>query len=115
MLHQCTAVPGCPELVGRHRPCPIHAEQRRQAKARRDAGYHTPGHKAFRAAVLRRDPICVLCALEAATTADHYPRSRAELVEAGEDPDDPRRGRGLCHRCHMKETARRQPGGWNRR
>ncbi|MER7155437.1 holin, partial [Streptomyces lydicus] len=45
--------------------------------------------------------------------ADHYPLSRRELVARGDDPDDPRHGRGLCGPCHSSETAQHQPGGWN--
>jgi len=64
-------------------------------------------------AVLDRDPICVLCRLAASTVADHYPRSRRELIAAGDDPNDPACGRGLCKRCHDRSTAREQPGGWH--
>ncbi|WP_433406947.1 hypothetical protein [Streptomyces sp. CA-146814] len=46
--------------------------------------------------------------------ADHWPLSKRELVARGLDEHDPRRGRGLCHSCHSSETARHQPGGWNR-
>ncbi|MFD9064197.1 HNH endonuclease [Kitasatospora purpeofusca] len=72
-----------------------------------------PRHRArFRAAVLRRDPRCVLCRKALATEADHYPLSRRTLVERGLDPDDPQHGRGLCKPCHSRETAEHQPGGW---
>lgn len=69
--------------------------------------------------MLARDPNCVLCLqadrTEPATVADHYPRSRRELVERGLDPDDPQHGRGLCSSCHGRATAQHQPGGWNAR
>ncbi|AHH98316.1 hypothetical protein KALB_4954 [Kutzneria albida DSM 43870] len=42
--------------------------------------------------------------------ADHYPKSRRELVAAGADPNDPQHGRGLCVACHNAQTARLQPG-----
>jgi 5-methylcytosine-specific restriction protein A len=49
-----------------------------------------------------------------ATEAAHYPESRKELLARGVlDPDDPRLMRGMCHRCHSRETAREQPGGFN--
>lgn len=92
--------------------CRAAADKARNAEPR---GYSTTGHQTFRAGVLARDPICKLCGVRWATEADHYPMSRRELVDAGLDPDDSKHGRGLCHRCHSKETALNQPGGWNRR
>jgi len=74
--------------------------------------YSTTGHRAFRTQVLARDPICVLCRKARATEADHYPTDRRELVRQGLNPNDPKRGRGLCHRCHSRATAEHQPGGW---
>lgn len=63
-----------------------------------------------------RDPICVVCGVAFATVADHWPTSRRELVEQGvANPDAPHRLRALCASCHGSETAREQPGGWNRR
>lgn len=86
-------------------------------RARRPSGnpYATPGHRAFRSAVLTRDPICVLCRVARSTVADHYPIERVDLVEQGLDPNDPKRGRGLCKLCHDRSTARRKPAGWNER
>ena len=105
-------VPGCPTIS--HTPrCPEHtkaADKARGSAAQR--GYKGPRHRRFRRLVLKRDPICVLCG-DIATVADHYPTSRRDLEAAGLDPDDPTRGRGLCHRCHSIETARHQPGGWH--
>jgi hypothetical protein len=47
---------------------------------------------------------------------DHHPRSRRELIAAGvADPDADEYLRPLCAPCHNPETARNQPGGWNRR
>ena len=91
-------------------------EHRRAAdKARRPDGnpYGTAAHRRFRAAVLRRDPVCVLCGLALATVADHWPLSRKELEERGMDPNDPAYGRGLDKQCHDRSTAQLQPGGWN--
>ena len=106
-------IPGCPTLYeGTEGRCPTH---RREARAARvdNRVYSTRGHRAFREAVLLRDPICVLCARSLATVADHHPISRRDLVEFGMNPNDPSAGRGLCHRCHSIETAQHQPGGWN--
>lgn len=112
------ATPGCPEVVsaGTIR-CPT-CEQASAAvyRARRDPvtnrHYKSRGHARFRRLVLDRDPVCVLCDVAVATDADHYPRSLREILDAGDDPNDPANGRGLCHSCHSKETARLQPGGW---
>lgn len=76
-------------------------------------GYGSRGHARFRDAVLQRDPICVICHLAQTTEADHYPRGRDELVRLNLNPNDPNNGRGLCHDCHSRETARHQPGGWH--
>ena len=107
--------PRCPQLTtgGRCADCRRRADVARGTPTER--GYNSAGHRRFRTAVLDRDPICVLCELAAATVADHWPRSRRELIVAGRDPDDPRAGRGLCKRCHDRETAVNQPGGWNAR
>jgi len=119
-LRPC-ATPGCPGLVptGTTR-CQL-CETAKQAdyRSRRDpttnAHYKSRGHARFRRLVLARDPVCVLCHDAIATDADHWPRSLRELLAAGENPNDPAHGRGLCHPCHAKETARLQPGGWNKR
>lgn len=109
----CNAA-GCttkiPQGQGKCGPCRAQADA-----ARRPHGnpYSTAGHLAFRAAVLHRDPICVLCDIRVATVADHYPEERAQLVEMGLDPNDPERGRGLCKQCHDEHTAKTSPGGWN--
>lgn len=64
--------------------------------------------------MLDRDPICVVCHLAAANVADHFPLGRDELLaRAVRDPDAPEHMRGICRRCHSRETAKRQPGGWN--
>jgi 5-methylcytosine-specific restriction protein A len=108
--------PGCPTIYPTSEGTRC-AEHRRAAdRARgtaRDRGYTTPGHQAFRTAVLHRDPICVLCRRAFSTVADHYPRSRKELIELGLNPNDPHAGRGLCKPCHDTSTAEHQPGGWH--
>lgn len=124
----CTGCPvhlgqPCPEIVpsgtSRCEQCTSQAEAKRGTARQRGYG---KGHQAFRRGVLARDPYCVCddvshghrarC-LAVATVADHWPRSRRELVAAGENPNDPKRGRGLCKRCHDKSTAELQPAGWN--
>lgn len=114
-LKPCST-PGCPELVprgtSRCKACAAAADLARGTAAQR--GYKGRGHARFRRAVLRRDPVCVLCGMAVATVADHYPLSRRELAaDPAADPDDPKHGRGLCPRCHSRETARHQPGGWD--
>jgi 5-methylcytosine-specific restriction protein A len=85
---------------------------RKADRLRGSRGYQTAGHRRFRRRVLDRDPLCVVCCEAVSTVADHYPMSRRELEAAGLDPNDPARGRGVCARCHNRETARHQPGGW---
>lgn len=109
--------------------CPACAREREKASdARRGTpaqrGYGDAHRKRFRKRVLRRDPFCVcsdrshghsgMCG-QIASRADHFPLSRRELVEKGLDPNNPEHGRGLCASCDSKQTAQRQPGGWNRR
>lgn len=110
------STPGCPNATppGKSRcdSCNKAADKARGTATER--GYNGAGHKRFRAAVLRRDPICVLCHVRPSTVADHHPLSRRELLEQGFDPDDPSRGRGLCKPCHDSQTGYNQPGGWNR-
>ena len=108
---------GCRRIGYWHRVrCPTcsHAADTARGTATQ-RGYTTKGHRAFRAAVLTRDPVCVLCLATLATIADHYPISRRDLLAAGLDPNEPEQGRGHCKRCHDRETARLQPGGWNAR
>lgn len=109
--------PGCAELVppgvSRCEGCSRSADRSRGTATER--GYNSAGHRRFRRAVLRKDPICVVCRSAPSTVADHYPLSRRDLVAAGLDADDPARGRGVCKRCHDQETAIHQLGGWNNR
>lgn len=122
-LKTCSTT-GCPELVARGR-CSTHEQQAdRRRGTRQQRGYGKAHTNRFRPGVLRRDPLCV-CAdtahghgpqcLTPSTVADHYPLSRRELVDAELDPNDPKRGRGLCKPCHDRHTAEAQPGGWNTR
>lgn len=116
------STPRCPEFSqgGKCAGCRAEAEQRRGTARQR--GYGRQHEQRFRPIVLARDPTCV-CTDEGhghgspcgkpSVHADHWPLSRRELVVAGEDPNDPRHGRGLCTSCHSSSTAREQPGGWN--
>ncbi|MDX3087178.1 holin [Streptomyces sp. ME12-02E] len=117
------SVPGCPQLTPAGR-CPAHRQQAEQQRgSARERGYDREHEQRFRPAVLARDRRCV-CTAEGhghtgpcgqpSVHADHWPISRRELAAAGMDPNDPDHGRGLCGPCHSSETARHQPGGWNR-
>lgn len=110
------STPGCSAIIDRGQSrcsaCETAAEHQRRPGGN---PYNTPGHRAFRAAVLDRDPVCVICQLRLATIADHHPDERRDLVAVGLDPDDPARGRGLCKPCHDAKTAQATPGGWARR
>lgn len=113
---RCDAHDGsCPEIVpaGRCTACDTAADRKRGTAA--DRGY-TRGHRTFRTAVLRRDPICVIPGCyQPSKHADHHPQDRRELVALGLNPNDPQYGRGLCASHHSSETAANpaQRGGWN--
>ena len=110
------SVPGCATIYPRAEGSRCQAHRRAADKARGTAterGYNSKGHRRFRAAVLARDPICVLCDVRESTVADHWPISRRDLLEQGMNPNASEHGRGLCANCHNKETAVNQPGGWN--
>ena len=106
---------GCPtSYEGTESRCPEHRRAASRRHSRDTAVYKSAGHrKRFRPGVLERDTLCVICHVAPATVADHWPKSRKELVALGMDPDDPQYGRGLCAPCHSSETAQHQPGGWH--
>jgi 5-methylcytosine-specific restriction protein A len=108
---------GCPTTYeGNESRCPEHRKAAQKRHWEDTKAYKSAGHRnRFRPGVLDHDPICVLCHIAAATIADHWPKSRKELIALGLDPDDPRYGRGLCKPCHDTETAQNQPGGWNKK
>lgn len=109
----CTK-PGCPTLVAGGGRCDDHRRQADRARgSSTERGYGHRHQTRFRRGVLRRDRICVLCKSAPATDADHWPADRRTLELRGEDPDDPKHGRGLCGPCHKQQTALLQPGGWN--
>ncbi|MGW1134572.1 holin [Streptomyces griseoluteus] len=117
------SVPRCPEYT-QHSKCDQHRREAEQQRgSARQRGYGRDHEQRFRPAVLARDPRCVCTDEEhghgtpcnaPSRHADHHPHSRRELQAAGLDPNDPKYGRGLCTSCHSRETARHQPGGWNR-
>jgi 5-methylcytosine-specific restriction protein A len=107
------SVAGCPVIyAGTATRCPEHETAAKQKHWAKTTAYKSPGHRAFRTAVLTRDPICVICHLRPTTVADHYPMERTDLIEAGLNPNDPQYGRGLCKPCHDQHTARSHPAGW---
>lgn len=103
----------CPEAIPSGTYCDSCRKTKDRARGTAAQRGYGRSHRRFRRGVLTRDPVCVLCLLEPSVEADHWPLSRRELEQRGMDPNDPRHGRGLCHRCHSSETARNQPGGWN--
>jgi len=107
---------------GQCNACRAKAEQLRGTARQR--GYDEIHARAFRAPVLRREPLCVCSdaghghgprCLRPSSVADHFPRTRVEIVADGDNPNDPQYGRGLCKGCHDKHTASTSQGGWNRR
>lgn len=120
-LKTCST-PGCPELVtaGRCDTCKAKAEAERGTAAQR--GYDSRHRRAFRRAVLAKQPLCVCTTighghgvqcLRPSRHADHHPVDRRTLELRGENPNDPKHGRGLCGACHSWHTSQDQPGGWN--
>jgi len=111
-------IPGCPNVFdGTGGRCPAHQRQaRRQRSQTGNSVYASVGHRSFREAVLKRDPICQIPQCnERSTVADHYPLTRRVLVARGMNPNDPNHGRGLCATHHNRHTAATSPGGWNDR
>ena len=111
-LRACST-PGCPTLHQKGGRCPGCAREADRGRRPNGNPYATRGHLNFRETVLTRDPICVLCLTRQATVADHWPTERRDLVDAGENPNDPKFGRGLCTTCHNRHTAATSPGGWH--
>ncbi|GHF37143.1 hypothetical protein GCM10010359_44730 [Streptomyces morookaense] len=105
------SVPGCPELTTGGR-CAKHQREAEQQRGTSAANGYGTRWQRTRKAYLYRNRWCLLCG-RTATVADHFPLSRRELVTQGvADPDAFSRLRPLCTRCHNRETAKRQPGGW---
>lgn len=114
---------GCPTLVPRGRcdECKRKAEAQRGTASQR--GYGSRHRRTFRRAVLLKHPLCVCTddthtnhgaeCLRPSKHADHWPVDRRTLEAQGENPYDPKHGRGLCSSCHSQHTAAEQPGGWH--
>jgi 5-methylcytosine-specific restriction protein A len=115
-VNKTCSVPDCPEVVAVGR-CATHqraADLARGSAAER--GYSSRAYRVGKRVVLRRDPICTACGAAPSSVPDHHPVSRRDLVAAGvRNPDHPSRMRGVCARCHGRQTAVNQPGGWNAR
>lgn len=127
-MYKVCSTSGCPHLVSSGSLCDECRKAKDKRRSRGRNPYTSKAHRLARARVLARDPRCVcpgdgpdgcgrhhgLCGAPS-TIADHWPLERVELVEAGLDPNDPARMRGLCKRCHDSKTARTKPSGFNGR
>ena len=128
LMYKVCSTSGCPHLVSSGSLCDECRKAKDKRRSRGRNPYTSKAHRFARARVLARDPRCVcpgdgpdgcgrhhgLCGAPS-TIADHWPLERVELVEAGLDPNDPTRMRGLCKRCHDSKTARTKPSGFNGR
>ena len=128
LMYKVCSTSGCPRLVSSGSLCDECRKAKDKRRTRGRNPYTSKAHRLARARVLARDPRCVcpgdgpdgcgrhhgLCGAPS-TIADHWPIERIELVEAGLDPNDPQRMRGLCKRCHDSKTARTKPSGFNNR
>jgi hypothetical protein len=128
LMYKVCSTSGCPHLVSSGSLCDECRKAKDKRRTRGRNPYTSKAHRLARARVLARDPRCVcpgdgpdgcgrhhgLCGAPS-TIADHWPIERIELVEAGLDPNDPQRMRGLCKRCHDSKTARTKPSGFNNR
>jgi len=106
-----TFAPDFGQSVVRSGKCRRHlAQADRMRGTSKQRGYDREHRENFRAPVLARDNhTCVLCG-DVATHADHYPRTRKQLVAEGLDANDPQYGRALCESCHRQHTAATSPG-----
>lgn len=99
---------GCGRPVTRGGVCARHYRQADHARGTaRERGYDAEHREHFRLPVLERDgPRCAIrdCTT-AATVADHYPRTRKQIIADGDDPNNPDYGRALCKRHHDSHTA----------
>jgi 5-methylcytosine-specific restriction protein A len=87
------------------------SDQRRSSSTER--GYGSHWRRVIRPAFLRANPLCCLCGA-LAEVPDHWPVTRAELVEQGvEDPDSFDRLRPLCKECHARHGLSYKP--WAKR
>lgn len=110
----------CPRHGKKYRTgskCPVCVQRRATRPGASARGYGADHRNRFRAGVLDKHPNCVICledlVFTPTTVADHWPKTRRQLIADGQDPDDPANGRGLCKQHHDQHTARTSPGGWN--
>ena len=90
--------PRCPAIAGRSgycAKCQRAYERRRGSSAQRGYGAF---HRRWRAAILRRDPVCKSCGRAPSTVADHI----RPLSWGGDWSED--NGQGLCKPCHDRKT-----------
>jgi 5-methylcytosine-specific restriction protein A len=106
---------GCAAIAVDRGRCLEHKHKRAPERRVNRERYNSIGWLRNKANYIRAHPVCCLCG-GAAETPDHWPVSRRDLVAAGDQHADSwDKLRPLCKRCHSRETARLQPGGWNRR
>ena len=107
-VHVCSSA-GCAVVHDGKGKCPACTARSRatQDRVRRPDGnpYTGRGHAKFRAAVLRKDPICTECGVSPSTVADHHPVERVDLIARGLDPNDAQYGRGVCKPCHDRKAG----------
>ncbi len=107
----CTT-PGCRGRAEKGRCILCRQRQARSAPSTGPRYGGTWGERRIR--YLRENPYCIICT-HLAHVPDHYPLSRRALIDMGvHDPDADEYLRPLCKRCHDKQTAIHQPGGWHR-
>ncbi len=118
-MYKICSTSGCPHLVSSGSLCDECRKAKDKRRSRGRNPYTSKAHRLARARVLARirdasaqvtDPTdaagTMACAGAPSTIADHWPLERVEFIEAGLDPNDPTRMRGLCKRCHDSKTAR---------
>lgn len=111
--HTPCTIPGCPARSTTAGPCPVHARQRVRRKHLQANEQYGGAWPIRRLDYLARNPWCALCP-RPATIADHWPRTRRQLLTARvQDPDDDRYLRPICRPCHNKQTGLNVPGGWH--
>lgn len=103
------AQPGCGGLTdARYCARHAHVEAEERAAVHRHVDQHRPsaskrgyGHtwQKLRKLILHRDPVCVMCAREAATEVDHI----VALAKGGDNALE--NLQGLCKSCHSRKTA----------
>ena len=92
MAKRVCSKPGCPTIHDGAGTCPTCRAQGDRARRPNGNPYASAGHRAFRRAVLQRDPLCVCTGecghhdtpcLAPSVVADHWPIERGDLLELG--------------------------------